>query len=89
MPKLNRCRANLFPRHPQAATQRPDPYQKWLDEEAVYIITNEERTAFGRLMTADDQRQQFIQQFWLRRDPTPDTPENEMMEEHYRRLRWS
>ena len=41
--------------------------------------------AFKRLQT-DDERQKFIEQFWLRRDPTPGTPENEMKEEHYRRI---
>lgn len=64
------------------------PYKKWLNEEVVWIITPEERTAFGRLET-DDERQQFIEQFWLRRDPTPDTEENELKEEHYRRIAWA
>lgn len=64
------------------------PYKKWLNEEVLWIITPEERTAFGRLET-DDERQQFIEQFWLRRDPTPDTEENELKEEHYRRIAWA
>jgi GWxTD domain-containing protein len=64
------------------------PYKKWLNEEVVWIISEEERTAFGRLQT-DDERQQFIEQFWLRRDPTPDTEENEFKEEHYRRIAWA
>src|SRR3982751_2221988 len=64
------------------------PYKRWLNEEVVWIITPEERTAFGRLAT-DDERQQFIEQFWLRRDPTPDTEENEFKEEHYRRIAWA
>jgi GWxTD domain-containing protein len=64
------------------------PYKKWLNEEVLWIITPEERTAFGRLET-DDERQQFIEQFWLRRDPTPDTEENEEKEEHYRRIAWA
>jgi GWxTD domain-containing protein len=64
------------------------PYKKWLNEEVVWIITPEERTAFSRLET-DDERQQFIEQFWLRRDPTPDTEENEFKEEHYRRIAWA
>ena len=64
------------------------PYKKWLNEEVMWIITPEERTAFGRLET-DDERQQFIEQFWLRRDPTPDTEENEEKEEHYRRIAWA
>src|SRR5580704_9948353 len=48
------------------------PYKKWLSEDVAYIITDEERKAFLQL-NADDERQQFIEQFWLRRDPTPDT----------------
>src|SRR5476651_2126557 len=58
------------------------PYRKWLNEDVSYIITDEERTAFKRLQT-DEEREQFIEQFWLRRDPTPDTVENEFKEEHY------
>ena len=61
------------------------PYQKWLDEEVVYFISADERRAFNRLRT-DDERQAFIEQFWLRRDPTPGTPENEFKEEMYRRI---
>lgn len=64
------------------------PYKKWMNEEVVWILTDEERTAFNRLET-DDERQQFIEQFWLRRDPTLDTEENEYKEEHYRRVAWA
>ncbi len=64
------------------------PYKKWLNEEVVWIISDEERNAFKRLAT-DEERQQFIEQFWLRRDPTPDTEENEFREEHYRRIAYS
>ena len=61
------------------------PYRKWLSEDVAYIITNEERAAFQQL-TSDEEREHFIEQFWLRRDPTPGTPENEFKEEHYRRI---
>ncbi len=64
------------------------PYKKWLNEEVVYIISDEERKAFSRLQT-DEERQQFIEQFWLRRDPSPDTEENEYREEHYRRIAYA
>jgi GWxTD domain-containing protein len=64
------------------------PYKKWLNEEVVYIISDEERAAFRKLST-DEERQQFIEQFWLRRDPTPDTEENEYREEHYRRIAYA
>jgi len=64
------------------------PYRKWLNEDVTYIITDEERQAWKRLST-DDEREQFIEQFWLRRDPTPDTEENEYKEEHYRRIAYA
>ncbi len=64
------------------------PYRKWLNEDVTYIITDEERQAWKRLNT-DEEREQFIEQFWLRRDPTPDTAENEYKEEHYRRIAYT
>jgi len=63
-------------------------YKKWLDEDVRYIITDEERTAFKQLSN-DEERDQFIEQFWLRRDPTPDTVENEFKEEHYARIAYA
>ncbi len=64
------------------------PWKKWLNEEVVYIITDEEKKSFHSLAT-DDEREQFVEQFWLRRDPTPDTEENEYREEHYRRIAYA
>jgi len=64
------------------------PWKKWLNEDVVYIITDEERKAFKGLQT-DEEREQFVEQFWLRRDPTPDTEENEYKEEHYRRIAYA
>ena len=64
------------------------PYKKWLSEDVTYIITDEERQAFKHFNT-DEEREQFIEQFWLRRDPTPDTQENEFKEEHYRRIAYA
>ena len=63
-------------------------YKKWLNEDVIYIITPEEKSAFKQLSN-DEERDQFIEQFWLRRDPTPDTPENEYKEEHYRRIAYA
>jgi len=60
-------------------------YQRWLDEDVAYIISNEERMAFSSIRT-DPERDVFIEQFWLRRDPTPGTFENEFKNEHYRRI---
>ena len=64
------------------------PWKKWLDNDVTYIITDEERKAFKRFNT-DEEREQFVEQFWLRRDPTPDSMENEYKEEHYRRIAYS
>ena len=64
------------------------PYKKWLDEDVVYIITDEERAAFKQLSN-DEERDNFIEAFWQRRDPTPDTEENEFKEEHYQRIAYA
>jgi GWxTD domain-containing protein len=64
------------------------PWKKWLNEDVSYIITDEERKAF-KVMNTDEEREQFVEQFWLRRDPSPDTMENEYKEEHYRRIAYS
>jgi GWxTD domain-containing protein len=70
------------------ARGEPTVYDKWLREDVAYIITDQERTAFKQLGT-DEEREHFIEQFWLRRDPTPGTPSNEMKEEHYRRIAYT
>jgi GWxTD domain-containing protein len=63
-------------------------YRKWLDEDVIYIITDEERQAFKQLSN-DEERDNFIEAFWQRRDPTPDTEENEYKEEHYQRIAYA
>ena len=63
-------------------------YKKWLNEDVRWIITPEELTAFKQLSN-DEERDAFIEQFWQRRDPTPDTEENEFKEEHYRRIAYA
>ncbi len=63
-------------------------YKKWLDEDVRWIITDEEQKAF-KLLSNDEERDQFIEAFWQRRDPTPDTVENEFKEEHYRRMAYA
>jgi GWxTD domain-containing protein len=63
-------------------------YRKWLDEDVRWIITDEEQKAF-KLLSNDEERDQFIEAFWQRRDPTPDTEENEFKEEHYRRIAYA
>src|SRR5215475_1056082 len=62
--------------------------QKWVDQDVSYIITPEERAAWKRLKT-DEEREAFIESFWLRRDPTPDTIDNEYRDEHYERIAYA
>ncbi|HEX9233117.1 MAG TPA: GWxTD domain-containing protein [Candidatus Acidoferrum sp.] len=63
-------------------------YKQWLNEDVIYIIAPEERTAFLQLSTSEE-REQFIEQFWLRRSSNPDLPENDFKEEHYRRIAYA
>jgi GWxTD domain-containing protein len=64
------------------------PYKKWLDEDVPYIISDDERKAFMSLSN-DEEREAFIENFWQRRNPNPDSPENEFREEHYRRIQYA
>ncbi len=64
------------------------PYKHWIDEEVPYIITSEERAAWKKL-TTDDEREQFIETFWERRNPNPGSPENAFKEEYYRRIAYA
>jgi GWxTD domain-containing protein len=63
-------------------------YKKWLDEDVVYIISDEERKAFKQLSN-DEERDQFIEAFWQRRNPNPDSEDNEYKEDHYRRIEYA
>src|SRR5215813_3477699 len=63
-------------------------FKTWLNEDVVYIISPEERTAFLQLST-NEEREQFIEQFWLRRSSNPDMPDNDFKEEHYRRIAYA
>ena len=63
-------------------------YKTWLNQDVIWIITDEETKAFKSLSN-DEERDAFIENFWLRRNPNPDSPENEFREEHYRRIAYS
>ena len=63
-------------------------YKKWVDEDVRWIITDQELQAFKSLSN-DEERDQFIENFWLRRNPNPDSPENEFREEHYARIAYA
>ena len=63
-------------------------YKTWLTQDVPYIITDEESKAFKNLSN-DEERDAFIENFWLRRNPNPDSAENEFREEHYRRIAYA
>jgi GWxTD domain-containing protein len=63
-------------------------YKKWVNEDVRWIITDQELQAFKSLSN-DEERDQFIENFWLRRNPNPDSPENEFREEHYARIAYA
>jgi GWxTD domain-containing protein len=69
-------------------TELKGSYKTWLNEEVPYIITDEERKAFLSLSN-DEEREAFIENFWQRRNPNPDSAENEFREEHYRRIAYA
>lgn len=71
-----------------AIVKESDPYSTWLNDEVPYIITKDERDAFLRLAT-NEEREQFIEEFWRRRNPDPDSPANSFREEHYRRIAYA
>ena len=65
-----------------------DTFKKWLNEDVTYIISDQERKAFLALGN-DEERENFIEQFWLRRNPNPESPENTFREEHYQRIAYA
>jgi GWxTD domain-containing protein len=69
-------------------TELKGAYKTWLTQDVSYIITDEEMKAFKNLSN-DEERDAFIEQFWLRRNPNPDSPDNEFREEHYRRIAYA
>lgn len=72
----------------QQKIELPEQYKKWLNEEVVYIIAPMEKEVFMQLKT-DRERDLFIEAFWKQRDPTPSTAENEVKNEHFRRINYA
>ena len=68
--------------------ERTDIFKKWMEQDVVYIITSDEKRAFKKLAT-DEEREQYIEAFWRRRDPNPDTEVNEYLEEHFERIAYA
>ncbi len=84
------CFESLQARGPfaQQREESDSYYQKWLEEDVLYIITPDERAVFLKL-TTNEERDRFIEEFWRRRDPDPGTAENEFKTEHYRRIAYT
>jgi GWxTD domain-containing protein len=77
--------------HLSAATKKPQlpaQYKKWIDQDVVYIITDEERKAFLAL-TTDDEREKFMDDFWEIRNPLHGSDRNPYKEEHYKRIEYA
>ncbi len=89
-PQNNKGKTSKEDKKRQKAIQKEmgSAYDKWIKDEVPYIITDEERASFKKLST-DDEREQFIEQFWERRNPNPGSPENAFKEEYYRRIAYA
>jgi hypothetical protein len=77
-----------FKQQKELRNELKGPYKKWVDEDVRWIITDQELKAFKSLSN-DEERDNFIEQFWQRRNPDPDSPENEYREENYRRIAYA
>ena len=86
--KRERSDKEKFKAQKNLKSELKDTYKSWLEQDAAYIISDEERAAFKNLSN-DEERDAFIENFWLRRNPSPDSPENEFREEHYRRIAYA
>lgn len=86
--KRERSDKEKFEAHKQLKNELHGAYKTWLEQDVSYIITDEERKAFKSLSN-DEEREAFIENFWLRRNPNPDSPENEFRDEHYRRIQYA
>ncbi len=73
---------------PDKKESKQDYFKKWLEADVKYIISDQEKEVFNKLTTAEE-KENFIEQFWLRRDPDPRTKINEFKEEHYRRIAYA
>src|ERR1700757_4348173 len=86
--KRQRSDEEKFKAQKEVRQELKGAYKTWLDQDVSYIITDEERKAFKNLSN-DEEREAFIENFWLRRNPNPDSPDNEFREDHYRRIAYA
>ena len=86
--KRERSDEDKFKAQKEVRRELKGAFKSWLEQDVTYIISDEERKAFKNLSN-DEEREAFIEQFWLRRNPNPDSPDNEFREEHYRRIQYA
>jgi GWxTD domain-containing protein len=63
-------------------------YKTWVEQDVRWIITDTELQAFKQL-TNDEERDQFEEEFWQRRNPNPDDPDNTYRDEIYARIAYA
>ena len=63
-------------------------YKTWIEQDVRWLITDTEEQAFKHL-TNDEERDSFIENFWQRRNPSPDSPDNEYRDEVYARIAYA
>jgi len=77
-----------FDQQKQLKDELKGPYKTWLEQDVRWIITDTEAQAFKHLSN-DEERDAFIENFWQRRNPSPDSPENEYRDEIYARIAYA
>lgn len=77
--------AFLFTAGSMAVGQNVKNLRNWHREEVTHIITKSEAAEYRKLKK-DEDRKNFIELFWAKRDPTPSTEKNEFREVYYARL---
>ena len=71
-----------------AAAELSEKYKEWGAGPAQWIMTPDETRAWRKVAT-DDEAIAFIDLFWARRDPTPNTAANEARNEHESRIAYA
>jgi GWxTD domain-containing protein len=74
-------RAFASPRHEEQVSLG----EEWADGPVRFLMTPEERHAFSRL-AGPVSRSEYVTAFWKKRDPKPETPENEFRDEFEKRV---
>lgn len=68
-----------------ALSQNEKKLKNWHKKDVNHIITKAEAAEYKKLKKSEDQ-ELYIELFWAKRDPTPNTRKNEFREQYYQRL---